>query len=130
MTVFSVLLRFPGLLLRRQLIEANIGGIAARADLPFLERAAHGAVRLLEVGAVGKAALTYVGRKLRKIILELLLRDRLHHLDLKGSEAGRVRDKRAVAERIELDVSRRVLAAAEMLADGVRRDRGTGEQDI
>ena len=106
MTFLSALC-LPGLLFRRQIVQADIGIVSCFSDLPLRQSLADSAVRLFDMGAVQETTLPYIGRKLGKVKLKLLLCDRLHHLDLKGRKAGRIGNKGAPAERKKFDMSSR-----------------------
>ena len=76
-------------MLGSQLIELHIGAVPALADPAFRQSGGDGAARLLQVGAVVKAAASQIRGKFDKIILKLLLVNGLHHLDIKGGKARR-----------------------------------------
>ena len=82
----------------------------------------HCTARLFQVRAVTKAALADIWPEFPECILQILARDGVDHIHLKGREARRVGNKRVLAESIELNVARRMLAAAEPLADGAGRN--------
>ena len=83
------MLLFPFAVLGGDLVEPRIALVAAGVYLALVHGLADGAAGLLEVGAVVKAAMAYVGLELRKAVLQLLLGYRRQLLHVEGGEARR-----------------------------------------
>ena len=60
-------------------------------NLPLCDGFRHSTARFLKMHTVMKTALAYVGPEIPEIMLEFFLGYQLHHLDLKGGKARRIR---------------------------------------
>lgn len=81
--LYFLFLIFPEFMLGAQFIKTLIRAVSAGHELPSPECLGYGTARLFEMSAVIEPAFSYVGLKIYKIILELLLGYNLHHLYLK-----------------------------------------------
>ena len=96
--------------------------MALRRDPAGRHGGENGTAGLFQVRAVAKTALADVRPELPERILQIFARDGIYHVHFKGCEPRRIGDERILSKRIELDMARRVLAAAEPLADSSGRN--------
>ena len=109
---------FPKVALGAKLIQPLVRLISAWYYLPCLQSLGHGATGLFKVGAVIESAIAYIFFEISEIVLELLLINRLHHLDIKRGKARCVGNISLIAYVIQLNMPGRVLASAELIAYG------------
>ena len=108
----------PKVILCAQLIQAFVRLISAWHYIADLKRLGHGAAGLFKMGTVIKPTIADIHFKIPEIVLKLPLIYRLHHLDVKRGKARSIGYKCIISDIVKLNVSRCVLAAAELIAYG------------